>query len=64
MFVTIEIKFNEEGVPEYEENFEEAIKAVNFAVTPSIVPKEVLNILNDDCCINLTSKVMYHSVKF
>uniref|UniRef100_A0A0V0G5L6 NEDD8-activating enzyme E1 regulatory subunit n=1 Tax=Triatoma dimidiata TaxID=72491 RepID=A0A0V0G5L6_TRIDM len=50
------IKVNDEDVPEYEENFEEAIKAVNFAVTPSSVPKEVLNVLNDDCSINLTSK--------
>ncbi|KAK9499289.1 hypothetical protein O3M35_002346 [Rhynocoris fuscipes] len=50
------IKTNEDGCPEHEENFEEAIKAVNFAVTPSTVPKDVLKILNDDCSMNLTSK--------
>ncbi|CAH1390420.1 unnamed protein product [Nezara viridula] len=50
------IKVNEDGLPEAEENFEEAIKAVNFAVTPTIVPNDIKKILEDDCCINLTSK--------
>lgn len=48
---------NEDGVQEYEENFEEALKAVNFAVAPTTVPKSVQDILNDANCINLTSKV-------
>lgn len=48
---------NDEGVPEMEENFEEAIKAVNSAVIPTIVPSNVKQILDDDACVNLTSKV-------
>lgn len=48
---------NEEGVPESEENFEEAIRAVNSALVPSMVPSRVKQILEDDACVNLTSKV-------
>uniref|UniRef100_A0A1B6EM87 NEDD8-activating enzyme E1 regulatory subunit n=2 Tax=Proconiini TaxID=565685 RepID=A0A1B6EM87_9HEMI len=51
-----EIRRDEHGNPVDEENFEEAIRAVNFAVLPTSVPKHVEEILNDDCCINLTSK--------
>lgn len=40
-----------------EENFEEAIKAVNTSIKSSDIPDNVRNILNDDCCINLTAKV-------
>ncbi|KAF6201185.1 hypothetical protein GE061_005632 [Apolygus lucorum] len=50
------IKMNEDGVQEYEENFEEALKAVNFAIAPTVVPNNVKEILNDYNCINLTSK--------
>ncbi|KAG7209174.1 hypothetical protein KM043_015312 [Ampulex compressa] len=39
-----------------EENFEEAIKAVNTCIGCTEVPESVMNILNDDRCINLTSK--------
>ena len=48
---------NEDGVPESEENFEEAIRAVNSVVLPSTVPSRVKQILDDDSCVNLTSKV-------
>lgn len=40
-----------------EENFEEAMKAVNTSIKPSGVPDSVRNILNDDRCVNLTAKV-------
>lgn len=40
-----------------EENFEEAMKAVNTSIRSSDIPDNVRNILNDDCCINLTAKV-------
>ena len=40
-----------------EENFEEAIKAVNTCVGHTEIPDNVMNILNDDQCINLTAKV-------
>ncbi|XP_022197494.2 NEDD8-activating enzyme E1 regulatory subunit [Nilaparvata lugens] len=39
-----------------EQNFTEAIRAVNFAVRKTVVPKDVNDILNDNKCINLTSK--------
>lgn len=48
---------NDEGVPEAEENFEEAIRAVNSALSPTVVPYHVKQILEDDTCVNLTSKV-------
>jgi len=48
---------NEDGVPEDEENFEEAIKAVNSAVNVTKIPSNVQEILQDSACINLTSKV-------
>ncbi|XP_014242902.1 NEDD8-activating enzyme E1 regulatory subunit isoform X2 [Cimex lectularius] len=50
------LKKNEDGIPEAEENFEEAIRAVNFAIATTKIPSNVQNILNDDSCINLTSK--------
>lgn len=40
-----------------EENFEEAIKAVNTCIGCTEIPENVMNILNDDKCINLTAKV-------
>lgn len=40
-----------------EENFEEAMKAVNTCIKASDVPDSVINILNDDRCVNLTAKV-------
>lgn len=40
-----------------EENFEEAMKAVNTCVRASDIPDNVMNILNDDRCVNLTAKV-------
>lgn len=39
-----------------EENFEEAIKAVNTCIGYTEIPDSVRNILNDDQCINLTAK--------
>lgn len=48
---------NDEGVPENEENFEEAIRAVNSVLLPSNVPHHIKQILDDDACVNLTSKV-------
>lgn len=53
------IRKNEDGVPEAEENFEEAIRAVNYALVPTAIPKDIQDILNDNACINLTSKVIY-----
>lgn len=48
---------NELGIPEDEENYEEAIRAVNSNVAPSSVRPQVKAILDDLSCVNLTSKV-------
>ncbi|XP_020709378.1 NEDD8-activating enzyme E1 regulatory subunit isoform X2 [Athalia rosae] len=50
------IRKDEHGNPIDEENFEEAIRAVNTSVGHSAVPASVMEVLNDDCCINLTAK--------
>ncbi|KDR22868.1 NEDD8-activating enzyme E1 regulatory subunit [Zootermopsis nevadensis] len=50
------IYVDEHGNPEAEENFEEAIKAVTSSVKSTLVPSHVRDILEDDNCINLTSK--------
>eukprot|EP00095_Tigriopus_kingsejongensis_P000691 snap_masked-scaffold58_size443543-processed-gene-1.8 protein:Tk00691 transcript:snap_masked-scaffold58_size443543-processed-gene-1.8-mRNA-1 annotation:"nedd8-activating enzyme e1 regulatory subunit" len=45
-----------EGLPEDEENFSEAVNAVNTSLIPSAVPSEVRQILDDDQCLNLSTK--------
>ncbi|XP_046411333.1 NEDD8-activating enzyme E1 regulatory subunit isoform X1 [Neodiprion fabricii] len=50
------IRKDEHDNPIDEENFEEAIKAVNTSVGRYEVPPSVMEVLNDDCCINLTAK--------
>ena len=54
LIVSVGIRTNSEGVPEDEENFEEAIKAVNGALVESRVPSEVRSIFEDSKCQNLT----------
>ena len=48
---------DEHGNPEAEENFEEAIRAVTSSTKSTVVPSHVRDILEDDSCISLTSKV-------
>ncbi|XP_071957729.1 NEDD8-activating enzyme E1 regulatory subunit-like [Antedon mediterranea] len=50
------IRKNEHGVPEDEENFDEAIMAVNTALNPSKIPSEVQGIIDDPACTNLSSE--------
>ncbi|XP_043288397.1 NEDD8-activating enzyme E1 regulatory subunit [Venturia canescens] len=50
------IRKDENGSPIGEENFEEAAKAVNTSITTTKVPKSVMDILNDERCVNLTAK--------
>ncbi|PNF39299.1 NEDD8-activating enzyme E1 regulatory subunit [Cryptotermes secundus] len=50
------IYVDEHGNPEDEENFEEAMKAVTSSIKSTLVPSHVRDILDDDSCINLTSK--------
>uniref|UniRef100_A0A8C8E687 NEDD8-activating enzyme E1 regulatory subunit n=1 Tax=Otus sunia TaxID=257818 RepID=A0A8C8E687_9STRI len=47
---------NENGTPEDEENFEEAIKNVNTALNTTEIPRCIEEIFNDDRCINLTEQ--------
>ncbi|XP_054245620.1 NEDD8-activating enzyme E1 regulatory subunit isoform X2 [Indicator indicator] len=47
---------NENGTPEDEENFEEAIKNVNTALNTTEIPRCIEDIFNDDCCVNLTEQ--------
>ncbi|XP_026284162.1 NEDD8-activating enzyme E1 regulatory subunit [Frankliniella occidentalis] len=47
---------DEHGNVEAEENFEEAIKAVNSCIQPTTIPSSIREILDDDACVNLTSK--------
>ncbi|XP_025914819.1 NEDD8-activating enzyme E1 regulatory subunit isoform X1 [Apteryx rowi] len=47
---------NENGTQEDEENFEEAIKNVNSALSTTKIPRCIEEIFNDDCCINLTEQ--------
>ncbi|GLH15708.1 hypothetical protein R5R35_001352 [Gryllus longicercus] len=53
--IRAEILNNDDGIPHDEENFEEAIKAVN-TLAPTNIPSHVREILDDESCINLTSK--------
>lgn len=47
---------NENGVPEDEENFEEAIKNVNTALGASKIPSSIDEIFNDERCVNLSQQ--------
>lgn len=62
------IRKDENGVPEDEENFEEAIRHVNTALNPTKIPTVVKDLFNSDQCNNITSKsspfwVMLRAVK-
>lgn len=54
------IRKDENDFPIDEENFEEAINAVNTSVARTTVPNRVMEILSDDRCINLTAKVQIY----
>uniref|UniRef100_A0A8C4ICU2 NEDD8-activating enzyme E1 regulatory subunit n=1 Tax=Dicentrarchus labrax TaxID=13489 RepID=A0A8C4ICU2_DICLA len=67
-FIREGILKNENGVPEDEENFEEAIKNVNTALNPTKVPNSVEDLFNSEQCNNITSQslsfwVMLRAVK-
>lgn len=50
------IRKDENGIPLGEENFEEALRAVNSSVIQTLLPTDVKDILYDNACINLTQK--------
>jgi len=47
---------NNNEVDEDEENFEEAMRAVNTVITHNKIPHNTMKILNDECAANLNSK--------
>ncbi|CAF0710385.1 unnamed protein product [Brachionus calyciflorus] len=47
---------NEESIPKFEENFEEALKNVNNSITVSQIPSEIKTLFNDEKCLNLNEK--------
>ncbi|XP_050424601.1 NEDD8-activating enzyme E1 regulatory subunit [Adelges cooleyi] len=49
------IRKHDNGSLYHEENFEEAVKSVNFAYNRTTIPSEVQHILKDDKLLNLTS---------
>lgn len=51
------IRKDEQGIPQDEENFEEAIAAANLCIHETGIPSHVKQILNDSCCINITHEV-------
>ncbi|CAH3176008.1 unnamed protein product, partial [Porites evermanni] len=46
------ILVNKDGIPEEEENFDEAIRAVNMALVPTRIPSDVSKIFSDGACVN------------
>lgn len=59
---------NENGIPENEDNFDEAINRVNTALVPSKVPSDVLTLFEDNRCINMNTEsksfwIMLNAVK-
>ncbi|KAL8589935.1 hypothetical protein ACOMHN_024022 [Nucella lapillus] len=50
------ILINESGVPEIEENFDEAVNNVNCALVPTRIPSEVQKLFDDPCCTELNSE--------
>nr|CAB3264189.1 NEDD8-activating enzyme E1 regulatory subunit-like [Phallusia mammillata] len=48
------VRKNAEGVPEDEENYDEAAKHVNTAFVPNKIPPELKAILDDHKCLNIT----------
>lgn len=51
------IRKNNEDVPKYEENFEEAIKNVNNSIIHTRIPNEIQKLFEDEKCLNLNSNV-------
>jgi len=46
---------NDDGIPEEEENFEEAIKATNTAIQPTKMSRNIISIFDDPKCVTLSS---------
>lgn len=53
----IGIRKNDSGISYHEENFEEAIRSVNFAFNKTSLPSDIQSLLKDEKSLNLTSNV-------
>ena len=53
------IRKNEELVPKFEENFEEAIKNINNSLSNTQIPSEIVKLFEDEKCLNLNSNSDY-----
>lgn len=49
-------RFDENGMPIYEENFEEGLRAVNTALTPTFLPVKIQELIYHSSAINLTKE--------
>ncbi|CAL1541660.1 unnamed protein product [Lymnaea stagnalis] len=47
------LRKNDEGVPDDEENFDEAIKSVNSSLHATSIPSEIQDLFNDPACLEL-----------
>lgn len=56
------IRKHENGTSHHEENFEEAIRSVNFAYNRTSLPVDIQNILKDEKLTNLTLNVSHKVV--
>ncbi|XP_064646486.1 NEDD8-activating enzyme E1 regulatory subunit-like isoform X2 [Lineus longissimus] len=55
-FIRSGILKNEDGMLMQEENFEEAVKAVNTSLVPTRIPADVQKVFNDEQCNNLNGE--------
>jgi hypothetical protein len=56
-YIIIGIRKHDNGTLYHEENFEEAIRSVNFAYNKTSLPINIQNLFQDEKLINLTSNV-------
>ncbi|KAH9493174.1 NEDD8-activating enzyme E1 regulatory subunit [Bulinus truncatus] len=50
------LRRNEDGIPEDEENFEEAIKSVNSSLHNTVIPPEIQALFQEHSCVNLNTE--------
>lgn len=57
VYIFLGIRKHDNGTLHHEENFEEAIRSVNFAYNQTLLPTDIQGIFKDEKLINLTSYV-------
>lgn len=56
-YVILGIRKHDNGTLYHEENFEEAMRSVNFAYNQTSLPTNIQNLLQDEKLVQLTSNV-------